>query len=220
MFIGHFGLGLAAKKVAPSVSLGTLFIAVQFLDLLWPTLLLFNVEHVVIHPELGGERMLEFTDYPVSHSLLMAMVWSVAFGGIYFLVKKNMRDSVIVGLAVLSHWVLDLIVHFHDLPIFPWASPKVGLEVWANPVLTNLIEGFMFITGIVIYLRAARPRKGVFWALMALLLLVQVSNLFSPAPGSVTALAWSAQVMWLLVGMAYWADRPLSSSSPLSPVLA
>jgi len=86
MFIGHFGLGLAAKKIAPTVSLGTLLMAVQFVDLVWPTLLLLDIEHVVIHPELGSTRMLEFSDYPFTHSLLLAMGWSVLFGGIYWLV--------------------------------------------------------------------------------------------------------------------------------------
>lgn len=210
MFIGHFGLGFAAKKAAPAISLGTLFMAVQFLDLLWPVLLLFHAEHVVIHPELGGERTLEFTSYPISHSLLMAIVWGVLFGGIYWLIKKDLRNSVILALAVLSHWVLDLVVHFHDLPIFPWASPLVGFGVWGNPLLTNIIEGLMFIGGIVIYLKVARPRQAVLWILIALLLLVQVSNLIGPAPASVTGLAWAGQAQWLFVALAYWADRKVA----------
>ena len=208
MFIGHFGLGFAAKKASPAISLGTLFMAVQFLDLIWPTLLLFHAEQVTIHPELGGNRVLEFTSYPYSHSLVMAIVWGLVFGGVYFLIKRNVRDSVIVGLAVLSHWVLDLVVHFHDLPLFTGPdSPKVGFAVWGNPVLTNVIEGVMFVVGIILYLRVANPRKGVLWVLIALLVLTQVSNLFSPAPGSVAALGWSAQAQWLFVGLAYWADR-------------
>ena len=69
MFIGHFALGFATKRVAPQVSLGTLFLAAQFVDLLWPTLLLLGVERVSIDPALRGAP-LRFEHYPVSHSLL------------------------------------------------------------------------------------------------------------------------------------------------------
>jgi hypothetical protein len=64
MFIGHFGVGFGAKKLVPEVSLGILFIAVQFLDLLWPTLLLLDVEHVVISPGITKSTPLDFTDIP------------------------------------------------------------------------------------------------------------------------------------------------------------
>jgi len=211
MFIGHFGLGLAAKKIAPTVSLGTLLMAVQFVDLVWPTLLLLDIEHVVIHPELGSTRMLEFSDYPFTHSLLLAMGWSVLFGGIYWLVKRDKRNSIIVGLAVLSHWLLDLVVHFHDLPLIPGSSLKVGLGLWASPGVTNIVEGLLFGGGIYLYLRSTTPKNKtariVLWVLVALLVLVQVSNLISPAPTSVTALAWSAQLQWLFIALGYWADR-------------
>jgi hypothetical protein len=213
MFIGHFGLGLGAKKAAPTVSLGTLFMAVQFLDLLWPICLLLNVEHVAIHPELGGNRTFEFTSYPITHSLLMAIVWGIVFGGVYFLVKRNVRNSILLGLAVLSHWVLDLVVHFHDLPLYPGNSPLVGLGVWANPLLTNIIEGAMLVVGIILYLRTAHPRKVVFWVLIALLLLVQVSNMFGPAPSSVEAVGWAGQAQWLFVALAYWADRKVAPAA-------
>jgi multisubunit Na+/H+ antiporter MnhC subunit len=211
MFIGHFGLGFATKKIAPNVSLGTSLMAVQFLDLVWPTLLLLDVEHVVIHPELGGTRTLEFSDYPISHSLLLAIGWSILFGGVYWLIRKDRRSAFILGLAVLSHWVLDLVVHFHDLPLFPWASAKVGFGVWGSAVVTNILEGLLFGTGVYLYLRATiaknKTARIVFWTLVVLLLLVQVSSLVGPPPENVAMLAWSAQFQWLFVALGYWADR-------------
>src|SRR6187455_2410186 len=107
MFIGHFAMGMAGKKIEPAVSLGTLFFAAQFLDLLWPTLLLFDVEHVSIEPGVSNVTPLAFTDYPISHSLLAVLGWSIVFGVIYFLITKNRRASILLGALVLSHWILD-----------------------------------------------------------------------------------------------------------------
>ncbi|HEY9046104.1 MAG TPA: hypothetical protein VIN08_09415 [Ohtaekwangia sp.] len=209
MFIGHFGLGMAAKKAAPNVSLGTLFIAFQFLDLVWPTLLLLGVEQVVIHPELGGTRTFEFTHYPITHSLAMVIVWSLLFGSIYWLVKRDTRSALVVGFGVLSHWLLDLIVHFHDLPLYPGNSPFAGFGLWASVAGTLLVECAIFVTGIILYLRSTestRTGRIVFWIIIILLALVQLSNFFAPAPENVKALAWSGQFQWLFVALAYWAD--------------
>jgi membrane-bound metal-dependent hydrolase YbcI (DUF457 family) len=210
MFIGHFGVGLGAKKYAPKVSLGTLFIAAQLLDLLWPTLLLLHIERVEIHPELEGNRALAFTYYPASHSLLMVIVWSFLFGLIYWFVKKDYRSSIVLGLCVLSHWILDLVVHFPDLPLYPGHSPMVGFGLWGSMIGTTIAEGIIFITGIIIYLRTTTAKnktgKIVFWILIALLVITHLSSTFAPPPSSVNALAWSAQLQWLFVLLAYWAD--------------
>jgi len=211
MFIGHFGLALAAKKTAPKISLGTLFMSFQFLDLVWPTLLLLNVEHVAIHPEETGNRVLEFSDYPYTHSLLFAMLWSVLFGGVYYLIKKDRRGAIILGLGVVSHWVLDLIVHFHDLPLFPGNSPMVGLGVWKSLVITSILEATFFCGGVFLYLKSIAfnniTGRIVFWFLIVFLIAVHVWSIFSPAPASVTELAWSAQFQWLFVALAFWADK-------------
>ncbi len=167
MFIGHFAVGLGAKKFAPQVSLGTLFIAAQFLDLLWPALLLLNIEHVAIHPELENAKSLAFTDYPISHSLLLTIVWSLLFGGLYLLLKKDLKVSIILAICVFSHWLLDLIVHFPDLPLYPGKSPLVGFGLWNSTVGTLIIESAIFIIGIILYLKAtvAKNKAGkiIFW---------------------------------------------------------
>lgn len=119
MFIGHFGVAFAAKKVAPVTSLGALILAAQFLDFLWPIFLLLGVEHVEIVPGITKVSPLSFTDYPISHSLLMALVWSTLFGGVYFALRRYSRGAWAVAMAVLSHWILDFIVHRPDLPLRP-----------------------------------------------------------------------------------------------------
>lgn len=210
MFIGHFGVGLGAKKAAPRISLGTLFLAAQFLDLLWPTFLLLGWEHVAIRAGAKSDPLI-FTDYPISHSLLTACGWGFLFGLVYFLFRRNFRESLILGLCVLSHWVLDLLVHHPDLPLFPGHSPLVGLGLWNHMIAETIIEILIFIIGLVLYLRTTVPRnktgKYALWGLVAFLLIAHLGSVSSPAPTSVTAIAWTAQLQWLIVIWGYWADR-------------
>jgi hypothetical protein len=114
MFIGHFALGFGAKRWAPAVSLGTLFLAAQFVVLLWPTLLLLGIEHVRVVPGITAFTPLDFTHYPVSHSLLAGVGWGIALGGGYALLRRNRRAAVVIGLLVLSHWMLDFVTHRPD----------------------------------------------------------------------------------------------------------
>jgi FtsH-binding integral membrane protein len=211
MFIGHYGAGLSFKKAAPPISLGLFFLAVQFLDLLWPTFLLLHIEHVQITSDKSQPIPLIFTDYPYSHSLLMALVWAVLFFLVYWLARKNGRDALILGVAVFSHWVLDLIVHLPDLPLFPGSSVKLGLELWRYPVVTAILEGLIFFVGLFLYLKAtkAKNRTGtvVLWVLVTLLVVSHIANLFSPPPPSVEAIAWAGQAMWLFVLLGFWADK-------------
>ena len=104
MFIGHFAVALAAKKPAPKVSLGTLFIAAQFLDLIWPIFLLLGIETVKIVPSTTAFLRLDLHDYPLSHSLLTVIGWSVAIGGVHYAMKRYTRGALILGVAVFSHW--------------------------------------------------------------------------------------------------------------------
>lgn len=211
MFIGHYGAGLAAKRAAP-VSLGWLFLAVQWLDLLWPTLLLLHIEQAAINTAPHATVPLLFTYYPYSHSLVMAIVWSLLFAILYWLFTKNGKYALVLGLCVLSHWVLDLIVHVPDLPLYVGANaPKLGLQLWNYPVMSNIVEGLIFISGLSLYLKAtkAKNRAGVwgFWLLIILLILVHLANMFSPPPTSIAAVAWGAQGMWLFVLLAFWIDK-------------
>src|ERR1700730_11956079 len=128
MFIGHFGLGFGAKRAVPAVSLGALFAASQFADLLWPTLVLAGVEQVRVQPGITVVTPLDFVSYPISHSLFMLGVWGVAFGVVYAALRRvRPHIAITLALLVVSHWVLDAIVHRPDLPLTPWGSTRVGL---------------------------------------------------------------------------------------------
>jgi hypothetical protein len=211
MFIGHFAAGMAAKKLQPSISLGTLFLSAQFLDLLWPTLLLLGLEHVVISPGISKITPLDFTHYPISHSLLLVMAWSLLFGAGYYLLTKNQKSAAVVGLLVLSHWLLDLIVHIPDLPLYPGNSPKFGLGLWNSVVLTVLAEGIIFLAGIAIYVNAKKHAgekvTWKFWSLIVFLVVIHVMNFVGPPPPNVSMIAWAGQLQWLIVLWGWWADK-------------
>lgn len=210
MFIGHFAVGFAAKRLAPQASLGTLFFATQFIDLLWPALLLFGVERVQIAPGNTAFTPLDFEHYPWSHSLLAVLNWSVLVGVAYYLVRHDRRTSLVLGLLVVSHWLLDFLTHRPDLPLWP-GGEQVGLGLWNSVPGTLVLEIGLFVLGVLIYLRTTRARDGIGrWALVALVVFLAAlyaGNLLGPPPPDVTAIAWVGHAQWLLVAWGYWIDR-------------
>ena len=212
MFIGHFAVGLGAKRFVPAVSLGTLFLAVQFADLLWPVLVLTGLEYFMIKPGITVVTPLDFIHYPWSHSLLMSIVWAILFAGIYLFAKRGkIQAAMIVGFLVLSHWLLDFASHRPDMPLMPGGDLKVGLGLWFSMPATMIVEGLLFIAGIYLYLTTTRAtdRTGIFafWGLIGFLALINVGNMFGPPPPNVEAVAWSAMALWLVIAWGYWIDR-------------
>lgn len=210
MFIAHFGAGLAAKALAPRVSLGTLFLAAQFIDLLWPTLLLLGLEQVRIVSGATVVTPLVFESYPISHSLLAVVGWAVLLGASHYGLKRDIRSAAILGLLVVSHWLLDMIVHQPDLPLYPGSATLAGLNAWSSLPLTLLLEGALFAAGVWLYARATRAADALgrwgFYGLVAFLVLIYAGNLFGEPPPSALAIAWVGQAQWLLVLWAYWLD--------------
>lgn len=211
MFVGHFGLALAAKKIAPKTSLGALVFATEFVDLLWPICLLLKIEHVAIAPGITRMTPLDFTDYPITHSLLMGVVWAMIVGGIYFLLRRYGRGACVVAVGVLSHWILDWVTHRPDLALYPGGTAKYGLGLWNHPAAEMMLEGGILTIGAIMYLTAtnARDRVGHYgtWSLIVFLLLGWLSALFAGAPPSARALAWGSLSIWITVPWAWWADK-------------
>lgn len=211
MFIGHFGLGFAAKAADSRPSLGTLFLASQFIDLLWPLLLLLGIEQVAIEPGNTAFTPLNFTHYPFSHGLVSVFIWSLLFGAVYFVLKRNSRGAVLLGMLVMSHWILDLITHRPDLPLIPWLEIRVGFGLWNSVIWTMLLEGGIFLGGAYLYSKITRAesRKGTmgFWSLLLFLSIVYLLNVFGSPPPSEKAIALVGMSQWLLVAWAYWLDR-------------
>lgn len=221
MFIGHYGLALGSKRLVPTVSLGALFLACQFADLLWPTLVLLGVERFTIAPGITKASPLDFRYYPYSHSLLALIVWGVLFALAYRIATRpGWRAPVLLFALVVSHWVLDFIVHRPDLPIVFGEGPKVGLGLWNSVPGSLAVEYLLFVLGSWMYIgsTAAQDRIGSvgLWALLLFLAAVEATNLFGPPPASVAAVAWSAEAMWVLVAWAFWVDRHRASRGNLA----
>jgi hypothetical protein len=212
MFLGHFGLAFGAKNAAPAVSLGTLFAACQFADLLWPNLVLLDVEHLNVQPGATVMTPLDFASYPYSHSLVALLMWSALFALVYKAVMQSRTAAAVtLGVLVLSHWLLDVIAHRPDMPIGLSGTTRLGLGLWNSTAGTLAVEFLLLAAGLLLYTRStvARDRVGSagLWALVAFLAVVYLASTFGPPPPDANAVAWSAQAMWLLVGWGYWIDR-------------
>jgi hypothetical protein len=211
MFIGHFAVGFAGKRAAPAVSLGLLFLAAQFLDLLWPSFVLFDLETVKLAPGITAVTPLDFTSYPYSHSLLAAVGWSVLVGLGYWLIRRDKRGSVVLGALVFSHFVLDFVTHRPDLQLSPGSPVRVGLGLWFSLPATVTIESLMFLAGVLIYRRCTKPRnragKYGFLVLVLFLFVAYLAAIFGPPPPNTTSVALGGQMVWLLVLWGFWVDR-------------
>ncbi len=211
MFIGHYAVALGAKRAAPGVSLGTLFLATQMVDLLWPLFLLLGFEHVRIDPGNTVMTPLDFYDYPITHSLLGAVAWSLLTGLLYYGFRSNVRNALVVAGTVLSHWILDLLTHRPDLPLGFGSTVYVGLGLWNSLWGTLLLELCLFLAGLFLYTGCtrARDRYGSYglWSLAAILLLVYAGNIFGPPPPSEAAIAIAGNAGWVFVVWAYVVDR-------------
>jgi len=218
VFIGHFGVALAAKKIAPRTSLGTLVMAAQFVDLIWPIFLLLGIERVIIAPGTTAVTPLYFLSYPLSHSLLADIGWACLFAGVYKIVKRDRRGAVCLWFVLISHWLLDALTHQPDLPLYPGGSTHVGLGLWNSRLWTFLVESAIFALGGILYGRATHPRDRVgalaFRSFIAVLFLFYLINLFGPPPPSEKALAWGSLGLWLFVVWAYWIDRHRRAGPP------
>ena len=210
MFIGHFGLGMAGKKYMPEVSLGVLFLSVQLVDLLWPFFLLMGLEEVIIEPGFTAVNPFNMVNYPITHSLLGGLLWGIAFGGIYYFIKRSKRIGLFLAGGVISHWFLDLLMHKPDLAIYPGGA-KYGFGIWDSVPLTVAIELLFFAGGIYLYLKAtkANDKAGIwsFWGLVVFLTVASFGSIYGPPPDSPETLAYSALSMWLMILWGFGIDK-------------
>lgn len=211
MFIGHYALGFSGKRIDKGPSLGTMFLAVQWLDLVWPFLVLAGVEKVSIDPGNTVLTPLNFESYPWSHSMLMALGWGILFAIIYFARTKNRRGSLLLFFLVFSHWVLDFVTHRPDLQLTPFADTRVGLGLWNYKGVEVVIETALFIAGIYIYNRLVKAKnktgQWALWSFIIFLIIIHFMNVFGPPPPSAEMVAWAGLSQWMLVAWGYWIDN-------------
>ena len=209
MFVGHYGVSFATKKVDASVPLWVLFLAVQWLDVIWAPLVLLGIEKVRIVPGFTATNPLDLYYMPYTHSLLAALVWSAAAAGAYHLLRRGAaRTSLLVGLAVFSHWILDFVVHRPDLPLYD-NTAKVGLGLWNHPALALGLEAVLLLGGMAAFLRARPTRRTAIVTFGVVMLGVHAYVFFGPPPASPTAAASTALAAYGMFVLLIWflADR-------------
>ncbi|HEY6272867.1 MAG TPA: hypothetical protein VIX19_12875 [Terriglobales bacterium] len=209
MFVGHYGPSFAANAAEKRLPLWLLFIAVQFVDVLWVIFVLCGLEKVRIVPGITASSPLDLYYMPYTHSLVGALGWSL----FVFLVSqmvprlRGSRTGLILAIAVFSHWVLDLIVHRPDLALYDNVY-KMGFGLWNYRVPSFVVEVVVVLVGGVMYLKTVPKRGRVIVFLIGLAVLQFVGTFASPPPSSDPAEAWTALFFYLLLALiAAWVDR-------------
>jgi hypothetical protein len=202
MFIGHVAAGLVGARQA-RMPLGTAILAAQLPDVIWPALLLAGVERAAIAPGDTAVTPLRFEYYPWSHSLLMVAITGAALGALYGWRRGSRRAGVTFALLALSHWILDVVSHRPDMPIFPFGGPKLGLGLWNSVAATVVVEGALFAAAVWFYARGRRLGFG-FAALVGTMIAAYAANLLGPPPRNMTVVAVSAMALVPLLW--YWGN--------------
>lgn len=213
MFIGHYGAALAAKRWAPRLSLGWLFVAVQLLDVLFSLLVMVGVEVIRIVPGFTASNGYDLVRMPYTHSLVGALGWSVAAGIVarWALGRRGLAAAVALAACVLSHWALDLVVHTPDLPLAAGDGHKVGLGLWNHRELATAAELLVLGIGAAMWIRATggpdRARAGTV-AFVVALAAIAVATPFLPPPSGPREFAAQALAAYgALAAAAAWIDR-------------
>lgn len=212
MFVGHIAVGFCAKPFAPRTSLGTLVLAAVWMDVLVWIFVVVGLEHIAVKPGITTTNALDLYDYPISHSLVMSIVWSALLAGVYYGIRKYSQGALLIFAAVVSHWILDFVSHRPDMPLAPGVHRYYGLGLYNSPLGMILVEGLLWLIGIVLYERATRSRNRaglwVLYVVIAVLSWLWITSLNGAAPQvSMTTMGLIDIVfMALLVAWAYWAD--------------
>lgn len=208
MFVGHYSASFLAKSLQKTIPLWLLFLAVQFVDILWSIFVLLGIEKVRIVPGITASNALDLYYMPFTHSLVGAFFWSALAFRIcqFFPSLRGWRAGLTIGAAVFSHWILDVIVHRPDLALYD-NTLKMGFGLWNHPVPAFILEIALLVGGALGFLRSA-AKKGRIIVYLCLLVLVQVvGTFFFPPPPSARAAALTALSFYLVFALlAFWVE--------------
>lgn len=214
MFIGHWAPALAVAARNKALGVATLFIAGQLIDWAFFGLLLAGVEHMRFSPGISAMNPMDLYHMPWTHSLLGAAGFAAAFAALLWLFSRDRLAALLGGAVVLSHWLLDLLVHVPDLTL-AGSPPKLGLGLWNHPWVEMPLELGLTFGALWLYARARRPVPLRLGVLVAVLLLLQGVNWFAPAEPEVTAgtslLAFFAYGLATLA--AWWMGKSAANSA-------
>jgi hypothetical protein len=222
MFIGHYGVSFAARSTQTRVPLWVWFIAVQWMDIVWSVLVLLGIEKLRIVPGFTQANSFDLYYMPYTHGLPGSVLLSLVFGVIVALSTSGNRVTTIllVAAASFSHWVLDLVVHVHDLPLYDNAA-KVGFGLWRHVVLSLPLELIILGLGAWLYARtttfASATGRYVLWVFVFFLAALQVYANFGPPPSSPEAMAVTTFASYLALALlAVWVERMATLSTDLN----
>jgi membrane-bound metal-dependent hydrolase YbcI (DUF457 family) len=158
MIAGHFGFAALVKAREPRVPLWSLMLATVWLDVVFVPLFVAHLETLTPVPGLKGGygQNIIYADY--THSLLGALILSLAFGLLFF-ARWGKRCALVLAFVSFSHWLLDLIVHRRDLPLLPANAgnlPRLGFGLWQYPTASAVCELLLVLLGAWLYWQAAR----------------------------------------------------------------
>jgi len=192
MGIGHAAVGLGLKAADRRLNAGLLIFAAFLADFLLGWFTLAGWESYE-YPQNYASVHYMFFNFPWSHGLLPLMVWGACLGAVVWVFRREIRPAVIVGIAVVSHFLLDGLVHLKGLPVAGPGTWKLGLGLWRDLPLALSIEAAMTVAALAIYVWAARHhtrgRRFCMVAYMALLgALAIVGQSFSSDPAGRTGL--------------------------------
>lgn len=208
MFVGHYSAAFAAAALPKAPRLGTLFVAAQLIDFGFFGLLLTGAEKMRLTPGITVMNRLDLYHMPWTHSLVGSVVWGLGFGLLVWLWTKNRPAAIIAGAVVVSHWLLDLLVHQPDLTI-AGSPPLLGLGLWNHPAIEMPLEIGLLLGTAALYARATRGKAWPLGVLLAFLLALQVFDWFGPPPEAVdaklTILAFTGY--GLAAAIAWWVAR-------------
>lgn len=218
MLVGHYAAALAAKAAEPRAPLWIYVAGCQLLDIAWGVLVASGVERARFDPALPGSP-LDLAHMPWSHSLPAALLWAAlaSLAG-RALLRLPWRAALVLGAVVLSHWLLDLIVHRPDLALWP-GGPEAGLGLWNLPVAEAALEvGLLALAG-VMWTAALKPSGASAWPAAIfigfLVLLQMMAGLPMKEAPSPLLLGVSGLAIYLAVtALSLFFDRPRARSSP------
>ena len=214
MFVGHYAASLALKKFEKRASLGVLFLAVQFVDIVFFPFVLLGIERINIIERYTQSTHFQLEYMPFTHSLVASLLWAGAAYALFrWIVVKNHGVALVMAIAVFSHWVFDLVVHTPDLPLWSDASMKLGLGLWNNAIVTYVLEAALLLAALWLYLKSttATSKTGTYGIVVfvVFMLLMNIGNIFGPLTTnskvvmSVSALA----AYFLFAAIAFWLDK-------------
>jgi len=176
MYVGHFAAALAMKGRAPKTPTWGLLLGVGVLDLLFGVFVLAGIERVTLTPGVSPGFRLDYIDW--SHSLLMSLVWAAVYAA--FFLRQGRAIAAMMGLAVFSHFVLDVLMHPSDLALWPNSSTHVGIGLWTRfPIGWWFFELAFIALCLAYYRRRSRTLGGFgyrFWGIVAVLVTLHVVN--------------------------------------------